>query len=66
MQGCSTLLIRVTAVPTKLFLFRVTGVGFQPEPKILRSESQMGPSQEKSQGEQYNTDYFVMACGFRN
>ena len=25
------------------------GVSFQPEPKILRNKSQMGPSQEKSQ-----------------
>ncbi|RLW06849.1 hypothetical protein DV515_00003974 [Chloebia gouldiae] len=37
------------------------GIDFLPEPKVLRSESQMGPSQEKSQGEQYNTDYFVIA-----
>uniref|UniRef100_U3K8F6 Solute carrier family 4 member 1 adaptor protein n=1 Tax=Ficedula albicollis TaxID=59894 RepID=U3K8F6_FICAL len=37
------------------------GVDFLPEPKVLRNESQMGPSQEKSQGEQYNTDYFVIA-----
>lgn len=53
-------------VPAELFLFSVTGADFRPEPKVLRNESQMGPSQEKSQGEQYNTDYFVIACGFRN
>lgn len=53
-------------MPTELFLFSVTGGDFLPEPKVLRNESQMGPSEEKSQGEEYNTDYFVIPCGFRN
>ena len=60
LRDASALLVRVTAEysPSSLF-FSFTGVHFLPEPKILRNKSQMGPSQEKPQGEQYDLDSLV-------